>query len=195
VLKLKEIAEPNSCLNRAADDEPIFVLKSTDPLASSIVRTWAIMYWKTKSAEPMGMTPKQRAKYEEAMTLASEMDVWHQAYSERTGGGDEHKAALLMAYDHAAGTTPPKSIDGDPLSAQDIVTRLCGLQASLYAELPNVETADCFCQKGGFWGTENYGGTFAEGYRNDGVALRFIEEAVREKLQRMDKGTDAKVTA
>jgi hypothetical protein len=193
VLKLKEIAEPNSCLNRAADDEPLFVLKSTDPLASSIVRTWAILYWKTKSAEPMGMTPQQRAKYEEAMALASEMDVWRHAYIERTGG-DRRKSPLLMAYDHAAGTIP-KPVADEPLSAQDIVTRLCDLQASLFAELPNVESADCFCQKGGYWGTENYGGTFAEGYRNDGRALKFIEDAVREKLQRMDKGTDAPVTA
>ena len=40
-IKRDEIADPNSCLNRAADDEPIFVLRGKDPLFAKIVEEWA----------------------------------------------------------------------------------------------------------------------------------------------------------
>lgn len=40
-LKRDEIADPNSCLNRAAEDEPIFVLRAKDPLAAKMVEDWA----------------------------------------------------------------------------------------------------------------------------------------------------------
>ena len=41
MIKRDEIADPNSCLNRAADDEPIFVLRAKDPLAAKLVEDWA----------------------------------------------------------------------------------------------------------------------------------------------------------
>lgn len=40
-LKRDEIADSGSCLNRAADDEPIFVLRAKDPLAAKIVEEWS----------------------------------------------------------------------------------------------------------------------------------------------------------
>lgn len=40
-IKRDEIADPNSCLNRAGDDEPVFVLRAKDPLAARTVRDWA----------------------------------------------------------------------------------------------------------------------------------------------------------
>lgn len=40
-IKRDEIADPNSCLNHAADDEPIFVLRAKDPLAAKLVEEWA----------------------------------------------------------------------------------------------------------------------------------------------------------
>jgi hypothetical protein len=40
-LKRDEIADPTSCLNRAADDEPVFVLRAKDPLAAKMVEDWA----------------------------------------------------------------------------------------------------------------------------------------------------------
>lgn len=40
-LKRDEIADPNSCLNRAAADEPIFVLRAKDPLAAKMVEDWS----------------------------------------------------------------------------------------------------------------------------------------------------------
>jgi len=40
-IKGTEIADPNSCLNRADDDEPIFVLRAKDLLAAKLVEDWA----------------------------------------------------------------------------------------------------------------------------------------------------------
>lgn len=76
MLKAKELSTPTSCLNNAADDEPIFVLKSTDELAPEIVRNWAQRYRVSKHENQGSMTPKQWAKYEEALALANEMENW-----------------------------------------------------------------------------------------------------------------------
>lgn len=76
--------------------------------------------------------------------------------------------------------------DRKPLSAADVIERLCKLQAEVYERTSDgCNAADCFCGKGGFWGTKSYGGTFEEGYRNDGKALEFIERAVREALGKL----------
>jgi hypothetical protein len=40
VRKKDEIANPDSCLNRAADDEPIFVLRASDKFAAPLVTMW-----------------------------------------------------------------------------------------------------------------------------------------------------------
>jgi hypothetical protein len=76
--KQDELKGP-SCLTRAADDEPIFVLRAHDELASMAVRQWAFAYRKKNTREgSRDMTPKQQAKYREAMALATEMDLWRQ---------------------------------------------------------------------------------------------------------------------
>jgi len=41
MLKKDEVSNPNSCLGKAADDEPIFVLRAKDICASGVVRIWA----------------------------------------------------------------------------------------------------------------------------------------------------------
>jgi phage protein D len=40
MLKREELADPNSCLNRAKDDELIFVLLGRDTAASVALRAW-----------------------------------------------------------------------------------------------------------------------------------------------------------
>lgn len=72
-----------------------------------------------------------------------------------------------------------------PLSAGDVVERLCALQSEVANYLDDWSSAaDCFCGRGGFWNaTSGYGGTFEEGYRNDGKALEFIERVVREAIK------------
>lgn len=64
--KNQELATPSSCLNKAADDEPIFVLRANDPIAPAVVRFWAAM------AEGVHEEVKRR----EAWKLAEQMGRW-----------------------------------------------------------------------------------------------------------------------
>lgn len=41
MLKTQELENPNSCLNRARDDEPVFVLLGRDVTAPDTIRRWA----------------------------------------------------------------------------------------------------------------------------------------------------------
>jgi hypothetical protein len=61
-----ELSLPDSCINRAAPDEPVFVLRAKDPIASSIVRAWALR----------AKTVHEREKIDEAIELAHSMDSW-----------------------------------------------------------------------------------------------------------------------
>lgn len=80
MIKRLELIGP-SCLTNAADDEPIFVLKSTDELAPYIVREWADRYLDVKSRPEGGMTGKQYEKYKEALALANQMEAWRESQS------------------------------------------------------------------------------------------------------------------
>lgn len=55
------------CLDNAADDEPIFVLRAQDALAQLVVDYWA------DQAERLNCSP---AKVQEARQVASDMRVW-----------------------------------------------------------------------------------------------------------------------
>lgn len=79
MLKKDELANPDSCLNRSADDEPIFVLRANDPLAAKIVREWAFQYVTLKQKLEPSLTEKQRKKYREANELSAAMDRWNYA--------------------------------------------------------------------------------------------------------------------
>jgi hypothetical protein len=78
--KIDELRGP-SCLTAAADDEPIFVLKSTDELAPDIVIKWALAYRMQKIEAHGEMTDKQIAKYEEALTIAGDMRRWREEHT------------------------------------------------------------------------------------------------------------------
>ena len=41
MLKRDELSDPKSCLNKASDDEPLFVIRAKDPMASRVVAFWA----------------------------------------------------------------------------------------------------------------------------------------------------------
>lgn len=58
----------DSCLMKAADDEPIFVLRAQDLLASQLVRDWA-----QRAAMFIG---NDAPKVREAWALADAMDQW-----------------------------------------------------------------------------------------------------------------------
>lgn len=63
-----EISSLTSCLNKADDDEPIFVLRANDPLAPSCVRNWAY------EAEETG--EHESEKIHGARKLANDMETW-----------------------------------------------------------------------------------------------------------------------
>ena len=70
------------------------------------------------------------------------------------------------------------------MEAKEVIARLCELQARVGDHVGWEYAADCFCGKYGLWGIGGYDGTKANGYRNDGKALEFIEQAVKEKIER-----------
>lgn len=76
------------------------------------------------------------------------------------------------------------------VDANEAIERLCKLQTEVQYHLGNEGAADCFCGKSGFWGAEGYGGTFAEGYRNDGAAIEYIERTVMAALNTKGRKDD-----
>jgi hypothetical protein len=76
MIKRDEISSPDSCLNKAADDEPIFVLRANDELSANLVRRWALEYAAQKNRQTGDINPKQMAKINEAYALAHAMDEW-----------------------------------------------------------------------------------------------------------------------
>lgn len=77
MIKSKEIAGP-SCLTKAHDDEPLFVLRANDALAPQLVREWASRYRASKGGQMM-MTERQASKYNDALHLALNMEDWKAA--------------------------------------------------------------------------------------------------------------------
>lgn len=78
MLRNAELCSPNSCINSAEADEPVFVLRAHDPVASDTVRGWASAYMRSKGGWER-MDERQRAKYQEAMRLAEQMDQYARA--------------------------------------------------------------------------------------------------------------------
>jgi len=66
VLKKQELSVPNSCLNKAASSEPIFVIRAKDPLAPMLIRHWATMAEGVHEVE----------KVMEARSIADEIERW-----------------------------------------------------------------------------------------------------------------------
>lgn len=85
MLKRDELEQPNSCINKAANDEPVFVLRAKDPLAASAVEYWA------KNAEATGF--HDPAKCAEARHLASSMREWRDLHVSRDRAAAQSEAA------------------------------------------------------------------------------------------------------
>ena len=71
--KCDELASPESCLSKAADDEPIFVLRAHDRCAPKIVRAWV------EFARSQGCG---EVKLQGALDAALEMEKWARARGE-----------------------------------------------------------------------------------------------------------------
>lgn len=78
--KLDEINTSTSCLNKAADDEPLFVLRAKDLLAPIVVAYWAEL------ASRSGLHEDEKTL--EAIRLARDMKMWKRARTRgRVAGG------------------------------------------------------------------------------------------------------------
>lgn len=66
-IKRDELTNPNSCLNKADPEEPIFVLRAQDLLAPIVIRLWADLARANKTDEE---------KVQEAKRLAFSMEQW-----------------------------------------------------------------------------------------------------------------------
>lgn len=66
MIKSLELSDPGSCLNKAAPDEPVFVLRAKDLKAAQAVRLWAAM----------AVGCHEDDKISEALALADQMDEW-----------------------------------------------------------------------------------------------------------------------
>lgn len=75
MLKRDELANPKSCLNKADEAEPLFVLRANDENAPACVAAWARDYILEKGGWN-NMSDNQKKKYTEAMDIAGEMRIW-----------------------------------------------------------------------------------------------------------------------
>jgi hypothetical protein len=66
-IKSEELKSTTGCLAKAADDEPIFILRAQDKLAPVMLRMWAEL------AELHGAPTE---KFQGAMVLADDMELW-----------------------------------------------------------------------------------------------------------------------
>lgn len=73
MIKRKELSDPNSCINRAEDDEPVFVLRAKDPIASQVVLYWCKLAYRIHEEE----------KIREADDLAIDMDDYQMSLMEK----------------------------------------------------------------------------------------------------------------
>jgi len=67
----------SSCLKKAADDEPIFVLRAQDFLSAEVVRNWAQKFM-IISTDDNGnwLSEKAEKKYNAALSTAYDMERW-----------------------------------------------------------------------------------------------------------------------
>lgn len=73
--KAELINNPESCLNRAKDDEPVFLLRAQDMLAIQTVRDWANKLTQVQ----LSLHQTASSKVNEAFEVANQMQVWASA--------------------------------------------------------------------------------------------------------------------
>lgn len=73
MIKSKELTDPKSCMSRAKDDEPTFVLLARDPAAPEAIRAW------TQYRVSMGKNRITDDQIQEALSCAYEMKKYREA--------------------------------------------------------------------------------------------------------------------
>lgn len=86
-LKRVEMTNPDSCLNKADADEPVFVLRAHDRLAADTIRHWAGLR--------LAQRGPQDHKAREALECADSMDRWRE--NELAKLFDDNEEAIIVA--------------------------------------------------------------------------------------------------
>lgn len=86
MIKQDIINNPNSCLNKAADDEPLFILRSTDELSPKCVRDWAcrllVKADETQKTDA-ALAQKQREKAARAFEDAGQIEAYQARHGKK----------------------------------------------------------------------------------------------------------------
>lgn len=69
MIKSQELADPTSCINKAAEDEPVFVLRASDITAPRVIE-----FWIDNAVAAGAKLPK--AKREHAVAMIEAMREW-----------------------------------------------------------------------------------------------------------------------
>jgi hypothetical protein len=72
MIKHEELSNPNSCLNRAKDDELVFVLLGRDRAAPAAIRAWV------DERVALGKNDRDDPQIVEALRMAFEMEAKQQ---------------------------------------------------------------------------------------------------------------------
>lgn len=96
MLKKQEIDNLESCLNKAAIDEPLFVLRGKDICAAETVREWA------RARVRAGKNHPQDKQVLEALAIADAMD----AYAAKRAGEIKTESAAAGAWPFPTGSRP-----------------------------------------------------------------------------------------
>jgi hypothetical protein len=81
MIKADEISNPSSCLNKALDHEPVFVLLGRDALAPETIRYWAnerVRSWRNTYNDE---------QIKGAFALADQMEEWRRQKSQEWAKG------------------------------------------------------------------------------------------------------------
>jgi hypothetical protein len=66
----------------------------------------------------------------------------------------------------------------------ELIARLCRLQRTVAEHQGHDHAADCICGEGGYWQESDTWPIPSASWCNEGRAIRFIEQAVAEKIER-----------
>jgi hypothetical protein len=95
----QELANPNSCFNKAADDELMFVLLERDPCAPAAIRAWVA------ARLERGIDGVDSKKIVTALAMADEMenpaavcDCGYPRTMYRNGSGHDEKCPVHLRY-------------------------------------------------------------------------------------------------
>lgn len=118
MIKREEVSNLNSCLNRAHDDEPVFVLRANDPIAAHVVEYWASAYVISKQDHGTDglLTTEQHAKMLEARSSAAAMREWKRNNTMQRRRTSDESPKTQKAEDPFDNSTPVAWIRGHECS-------------------------------------------------------------------------------